>query len=120
MNINNQKNIIRYAEPFGRRFRRRNRGFSRVNYNDRSPQVIAMNAHLRAAAYREGGARSHSAYEADGAQAGAPKIGSLPGLLRQYDRQARDNFAKEALLFGIITAIGFVWPVVHTMRVLLG
>lgn len=120
MNITNQKHIIRYGEPFSRRFRRRIRGFSGVNYNDRSPRVIAMNAHLRAAAYRQNESRPSSARETDGAQAAAIEMGSLPGLLRQYDNQARDNFTKEALLFAIITATGFVWPLAHTMRVLLG
>ena len=96
MNIINQKNIIRYGEPFTRSFRRRNRGFTGANYNDRSPQVIAMNAHLRAAAYREGESRSSSAYDANGARVGAIETGSLPRLLRQYDNQARANFAKEA------------------------
>jgi hypothetical protein len=119
MNMNNHNNIIRYGEPFGRSSRRRIRRFAGIDYHDRSPETTAMNAHLRAAAYRDKEAPRNSAPDSNGGQAGAAGIGSLPNLLRQYDDQARDNFMKEAPLFAIITAIGFVWPMAHTMRVLL-
>lgn len=118
MNINSHNHIVSYGEPFSRRVRRRNRGFAGVNYNYRSPQVIAMNAHLRASAYCEDESRSSSAWNGDDAQVRALELHSLPKLLRQYDNEARENFTKEALVFAIITAIGFVWPMAHTMRVL--
>ena len=50
---NHQEETINYREPFGSSFRGRRRKFTGVNYNDRSPEAAAMNAHLRASAYSE-------------------------------------------------------------------
>jgi hypothetical protein len=120
MNLNNrQEETIRYREPFSTSFRRRQRQFTGVNYDDRSPKVVAMNAHLRASAYGQGRRSSRPTYDLDGAEVATIRTGSFPNLLREYNDQARDNFRREAVLFTIITAIGFVWPVAQTMHILL-
>ena len=120
MNLNNhRKETIRYREPFSAFFRRRQRQFTGANYNNASPEVAAMNAHLRASAYRQRGRSSRPTYDLDGAEVATIRAGSFPNLLREYNDQARDNFKREAVLFTIITVIGFVWPVAQTMHILL-
>ena len=72
---------------------------------------MAMNAHLRASAYpQETAAKSPAST--------AMTMGSFTKLLRDYDNQARDNFAKEVVLFAIIIISPFVWPVVQSIRAL--
>ena len=116
MNLNNHNDdIIGYQDPIGSSVRRRRRHLTSALYNDRSPEVLAMNAHLRASAYASRAATDVDL--SDGAT--ATRSGSFVNLMRQYDKQARDNFSKEATLFAIITAIAVVWPVVHTLSAIL-
>lgn len=108
MNLNKQENdiiIIKSSEPFSTFFRRRHGQFSSAGYNDRSPAATAMKAHLRA-----------SAIEPRNSARNTP--GSFLVLGREYESQARANFAKEAVLFAIITVVGLVWPILQTLRTL--
>ncbi len=116
MNLDNHNDdIIGYRDPIGSAVRRRRRHLITPLYNDRSPEVLAMNAHLCASAYS-------SRRTADlGPREGAAAIrsSSFLNLMRQYDNQARDNFSKEAALFALITAIAVIWPVAHTLNAVL-
>jgi hypothetical protein len=107
MNLDNNHNFINYGEPFSSRLRQRRR-VAALSYNDRSAEVTAMNAHLRASAYPEG---------FDPKSAGSPStpMGSFTKLMRDYDNQARDNFAKEVVLFAIIVMSPFIWPVLRAL-----
>ena len=80
-----------------------------------------MMARLRAKAYRErkrgtrGGhvptrSARHSRQHARG----------LLNLGRQYDVQARDNFAKEAVLFCLILVFAVAWPAILSLKALAG
>ena len=118
---NHQEETINYREPFGTSFRRRRRGFTGMNYNDRSQEVMAMNAHLRASAYKE---ENHSSgttadYLDRGNGVATMRPRAFPRLLREYNSQARDNFVTDAILFTIIILAGLVWPAIHTVRALL-
>jgi hypothetical protein len=44
----------------------------------------------------------------------------LLNLRRQYDVQARDNFAKEAVLFCLILVFAVAWPAILSLRALAG
>jgi hypothetical protein len=113
----NHHHIIAYREPLST-VPRRQRRFGRVTYNDRSPEVSAMNAHLRVSAYPE---RVSTAQGTDlNARAGAAPIRrrSFLNLLREYDKQARDNFSKEAVPFLILTVMALAWPIFYTFRTL--
>jgi len=115
---NTHEEMIRYGDPLiaGRR---RKRGYPAINYNDRSPEVEAMNAHLRASAYSETARSSQpTANHLDGAAAMPMRSRSFRNLLRDYDNQARDNFAKEAVFFTVIVSFGLLWPIVHIVRTL--
>ena len=116
MNLHNHNDdIIGYRDPIGSSVRRRRRYLTSALYNDRSPEVLAMNARFRASAYTS---RATTDVDLSGG-ATATRSGSFLNLMRQYDNQARDNFSKEAALFAIITAIAVVWPVVHTLSAIL-
>ena len=116
MNLNNHNDdIIGYRDPIGSSVRRRRRHLTSALYNDRSPEVSAMNAHLRASAYRPG----PTSHVAPSTGAAAMRSGLSLNLLREYDDQARENFSKEAVLFAIITAIGLVWPIGYTLAAML-
>ena len=101
--------------------RRKRLGFGVVNYNDRSPEVAAMNAHLRASAYgeREDGTegRPVSSPTAEGVVA-RNRARSFLGLGREYDAQARDNFVREAVLLALIATLA-AWPILHAVQALM-
>ena len=44
----------------------------------------------------------------------------LLNLGRQYDVQARDNFAKEAVLFCVILVFAVAWPAILSVKALAG
>lgn len=113
--------MIRYGEPFFGTTRRRSRTGATLAYNDRSPEVAAMNAHLRASAYGEGPLSAQPAAPrlTNRAALTASKLRSFLHLGREYDFQARDNFAKEAVLFVFIAALS-VWPMVHAIKAMAG
>lgn len=111
-----------YRNPFGMTVRRKGRYYQVINYNDRSSDSGVMIAHLRAAAHR---ARMQKKASLTGAQ---PKRASrslqhargLLNLGRQYDVQARHNFATEAVLFCVILIFAVAWPVIESLKVLAG
>ena len=116
MTLNNNF-IINYGQPFNSSFRWRRRRFAGLNFNDWAPEMTGMHAHLRASAYRD---KQHAARSANrlhsNNSAGAERTGLSFNLLREYENQVRDNFAKEAGLFAIIIAIGLVWPIAHVLN----
>ena len=117
MNPNKPDNdIIGYRDPIGASVGRRRRHLTAAVYNNRSPEISAMNAHLRASAY----AVSPVHHVHVGGGTAAVKSGSLLNLMRQYDNQARGNFSREAVFFVIITGLAVVWPIAHALRVFLG
>ena len=117
MNTNKpNNNIIGYRDPIGASVRRRRRHLTAAVYNNRSPEMSAMNAHLRASAY--GVSPMHRVHLGGGTA--ATSSGSLLNLMREYDNQARGNFSSEAVFFVIITGLAVVWPIAHALRVFLG
>ena len=109
---------IAYPERFSDSFVRRWPPVTGLEYNDRSPEIRRMNSNLRASA-NPGGASigaPHPVY-ADGAAA-AVRSGSFVHLVRGYDREDRDSFTKEAALFAVITAVGFVLPMAYLFYIL--
>ena len=68
-----------------------------------------MNAHLRAAAYGRQELFPPAANK---------RARSFLNLSRQYDTQARENFAKEAVIFAVIVIVAVAWPFIHSMRIL--
>ena len=121
-NHTHHEEMIRYGEPFFGTTRRRRRSVAALAYNDRSPEVAAMNAHLRTAAYEgtrfegEAGALSRLT---NGAARTAGRIRSFLHLGRQYDLQARDNFKKEAVLLAFIVVLS-IWPIIHAIKAMAG
>jgi hypothetical protein len=91
-----------------------------LSYNDRSPEVTAMNAHLRASAYDEAqlerGTGSLPSLT-NGAVRARARTRSFLHLGRQYDAQARDNFTKEAVFIALIVGLS-IWPIVHAVQAL--
>jgi hypothetical protein len=103
--INHDRNI-HHREPL-LTYRRKRRGFPFARYNHTSPEVGAMNAHLRAAAY-------------GGKNAVSPNNNSARSFLdlsREYDSQARSNFTREAIVFAVIAIVAIAWPFIHSMQV---
>ena len=95
MKLNNHKNgIINYGTPFGRAFGTRRRRWSALNYNDRSPELWAMNAYLRVSAHREKDRTSTNSL-ADSSGRTATATGSFVNLLRAYDNQVSANFTRK-------------------------
>lgn len=106
--------------PLGVTSRRRRRGYSIADYNDRSPHVGAMQAHLRAAAYRRHRSRPGNDADANHDAGAIKRARSFVDLSLEYDGQARSNFASEAAAFAIITAIAVAWPMIYSLRLLAG
>lgn len=72
-----------------------------------------MTAHLHASAYGE--RKSGSGVDSDQASGRAR---AFLNLGREYDVQARSNFASEAFLFGVLIIGALVWPGVQSVRAL--
>src|SRR3954469_2281643 len=116
--INHDDIVYRY--PLGLTTRPSRGGYRVAKFNDRSPEHRALLSHLRATA--------HPGKNRSGAEQlrPAPNLRAVDGargllrLGRQYDLQARDNFAKEAVLFGLIVLGAAAWPVIQSIRVMLG
>jgi hypothetical protein len=89
-------------------------------YNDRSPAIAAMKAHLRASPYGDQedrgqlGPMPRLTNDAVGTHNG---MRSFLHLSRRYDTQARANFKREAALFLLIVALS-IWSIhaVQTAR----
>ncbi|MGH8093162.1 MAG: hypothetical protein ACREIF_06795 [Chthoniobacterales bacterium] len=91
--------MIGYGSPLTAGERRRRGGYPVMTYNDRSPEVTAMNAHLRALRYpeqkddRRFNVRSRLT---SGNLLAQNRVHPFLYLGKRYDRQARDNFIREA------------------------
>jgi hypothetical protein len=79
-----------------------------------------MTAHLRTSAYGERKNSSGANLDYARGEAAAVRARSFLNLGHEYDRQARSNFAREAPLFAIITAIAVAWPMIYSLRLLSG
>lgn len=110
--------IIRYGDPLTVGSRRRRGGYPVMTYNDRSPEVAAMNAHLRTSSYPERADENRSNERqrlTSGHTLLQNRMRSFLHLGRQYDTQARDNFISEAVLFALIVAAS-VWPIIQSVQ----
>ncbi len=116
--MNHHEKMIRYGNPLVTRTRRGQRGYPVMTYNDRSPEVAAMNAHLRASRYPE---QTNEKRMSDRPRQMSDKMlirnrmRSFLHLGKRYDTQARDNFIKEAVLFVLIVAAS-IWPIIHAVK----
>ncbi len=89
-----------------------------MTYNDRSPEVAAMNAHLRASSYPERADHERSnerPHLTSGDGLARKRLRSFLHLGRQYDTQARDNFISEAVLL-VLIVVAAVWPIIHSVQ----
>jgi hypothetical protein len=80
-----------------------------------------MIAHLRATGYA--GDRRPSQPRAHDSRSNRWCLGwdrTLLKFRREYETAARDNFAREAALFGIIGLVGIAWPTIHVMQAFAG
>jgi hypothetical protein len=112
-------NMIGHRHPFGMTVQRK-RSRRITSYNDRSPETGAMIAHLRAAAYRDRQAAQLGKVSAKWPRGSGERARGLLNLGRQYDVQARDNFAKEAVLFCVILVFAVAWPAILSLKALAG
>ena len=121
-NNHHHHDTIRYGEPFFGATRRRSRRSTATSYNDRSPEVAAMNAYLWASAYGAAQFENEAGpLPSLTASAARPRdrIRSFLNLGRQYDTQARNNFTNEAVLFVLIVALS-IWPLIHAVKAMAG
>ncbi len=121
MQRNNQHEaMIRYGEPLTASSRRQRGGYPVMSYNDRSPEVVAMNAHLRASSYPERADENRPNEKrrlTSGRDRLQNRMRSFLHLGRQYDTQARANFTSEAVFFVLIVATS-AWPIINCVRAL--
>jgi hypothetical protein len=110
--------INNYREPFSSSWRQRQRRFAALHYNARSAEAAAMHAHLRASAYAQ---TEPTRRRVDGARRynhAVKRTGSFANLLRAYNDQVSASFAREAVLFGVITIIALVLPIAQLVQTL--
>ena len=118
-NTNQNNNVVVYRHPRGVVARNARRGYRIVNFNDRSPEYRAMNAHLRASAYQnERG--TQSLFSLAGSES-IPSNGIMPFLrLRQrYDEQARSNFVRDGVLLAVFVALS-AWALIYAVQAMVG
>jgi hypothetical protein len=122
MKEQNNDEVVMYRHPFGATVRRGGRYYQVIHYNDRSTDSGVRIAHLRAAAYRDRKESQASRMRSQPKTAGrsARHARGFLTLGREYDIQARDNFAREALLFCVIVVGALAWPVIEGIRALAG
>ena len=116
---NNHEQMIKYGDPLMSGGRRRRRRYPAINYNDRSPEVTAMNASLKASAYRDQSDRGQLESAFRLRNSAAFERDALPSFLhlgRQYDNQARDDFKREAIFFILISALS-IWSIIHAVQI---
>jgi hypothetical protein len=121
MKKQNNNEVVMYRHPFGATVRRGGRYYQVLNHNDRSTDSGVRIAHLRAAAYRDRKSKASSTRsQPENAGRSAQDARGLVALGREYDVQARDNFAREAILFCVIVVCAVAWPVIEGVRALSG
>ena len=115
---NHHEEMIRYGDPLMAGARRRRGGYPVMTYNDRSPEVAAMNAHLRASRYPEKKDEKRfnvSSRLTSGNVFVQKRVHPFLHLGNQYDTLARDNFISEAVLF-VLIVVASAWPIVHSVQ----
>ncbi|MEO5719516.1 MAG: hypothetical protein ABIR29_13225 [Chthoniobacterales bacterium] len=98
--------------------RRKRGGYPVMAYNDRSPEVMAMNAHLRASRYPE--KRDEKRFNVSsrltrGNVLVQKRVHPFLHLDDEYGTLARDNFISEAVLF-VLIVVAAAWPIVHSLQ----
>ena len=118
-NYHNEE-MTRYRDPLmGGGWHKRS-GYPAINYNDRSPEVGAMNAHLRASAYAEQEGRRQvepASRLTNGVAVACNRMRSFLHLGRQYDTKARDNFVREAIIFALLVTLS-AWIIISAVQAL--
>ena len=118
-NSNQHNNVIVYRHPRGVVARKARRGYRIANFNDRSPEYRAMNAHLHASAYPdEQGTQPLFSLVGGGS---IPSNGIMPflRLRRSYDEQARRNFVRDGVLLAVFVALS-AWAIIHAVQAMVG
>lgn len=112
--------MIRYGDPLMGGGWRKRRAYPAINYHDRSPEVAAMNAHLRASAYdeQEGRKQAETASRlTNGAAVARNRMRSFLHLGRQYDTKARANFVREAMPLALLVTLS-AWAIISAVQAL--
>ena len=112
--------MTRYGNPLMGGGWRQRRGYPAINYNDRSPEVGAMNAQLRASAYPDLGGETDlepASRLTNGAAVVSHRMKSFLHLGHQYDTKARDNFVREAILFALLVTLS-AWAIISAVHAL--
>lgn len=92
-----------------------------TNYDNGAGETGPMIARLRAETYRYRKRKTRLGQVSTRAARHSPQhVRGLLNLGRQYDVQARDNFAKEAVLFGVILVVAVAWPAILSLKALAG
>ena len=118
-NSNQHNNVIVYRHPRGVVARKARRGYPIANFNDRSPEYRAMNAHLHASAHPdEQGTQPLFSLAGGGS---IPSNGIMPflRLRRSYDEQARRNFVRDGVLLAVFVALS-AWAIIHAVQAMVG
>lgn len=116
----NLDNVIMHRSPLGVTVRPRRRGYYSASFSERSPERRATAGYLRANRYRH--TRNTVPPHPDAA-ANRPRRSRAFDLIelgREYDAQARNNFTREAVLFGIIAIGAVAWPLFHSLSTIAG
>jgi hypothetical protein len=118
-NTNQHENVVVYRHPRGVVVRNARRGYRFVNFNDRSPEYRAMNAHLRASAYQNEHGTQPLFYLA--ARESIPSNGIMPflRLSQRYDEQARRSFVRDGVLLAVFVALS-AWALIHAVQAMVG
>jgi hypothetical protein len=120
MRKQNIDDVIMQEHRTGVVVRPKPRGYRIINFNERSPEAAAMNAHLRASAYKsERDGHGRVPRLAGVTSVRHRRISSLLHLRRRYDSQARHNFVRDAILFAVIVALS-AWAFLHTVQAIAG
>jgi proline racemase len=119
MKEQNNNDMVGYRHPFGMTVRRKS-ACRAANDDHRFLATPATTAHLRATAYRDDEAPRSGGDARKSARLSSQQARGLLHLGRQYDVQARDNFAKEAVLFSLIIVVAVAWPAILSLRALAG
>jgi hypothetical protein len=121
MKKQNNDDIIMHRHPFGMTNQQKRSARRITNCEGGAGETGPIIARLRAKAYRY---RKRKTRLAEGptkwAGGSSQHARGLLDLGRQYDVQARDNFAKEAILFCVIIVVAVAWPAILSLRVLAG
>jgi hypothetical protein len=91
--------MISYGDPLVAGIRRRRKGYPIMSYNDRSPEIMAMNAHLRASVYPEHEGRVSTMTRLKKENSRPQRMSWFGNLRRRSEARARSSFLIETILF---------------------